>query len=193
MCCVHTHPGFMSSNRIFRAKRVVPAERNKFAAWNVEYQDFICHSIRSLAWFLPEAARFSETSSENLPKVHTSFIIRSHALTSDFSPYTGHLWIDWTCFRRLWNWQKWKELPHGLLIYPSQDMDSHYIHKSAWWSSSSVWLDTVPSAFQCEWCNNVNVEHAFSCAKGDFPSLIHNDIQGHHCLPAHRSMQWSVR
>ena len=28
-----------------------------------------------LAWFLPEATRFSETSSENLPEIHTSLII----------------------------------------------------------------------------------------------------------------------
>ena len=45
MCCVHIHPGFASGGRTFRAKQAVPAERDTFAAWNVEYQDFIIISL----------------------------------------------------------------------------------------------------------------------------------------------------
>ena len=85
MYCVHTHPGLASGDRTFRAKRAVPAERDTVAAWNVVYQDFIYHSIRTLAWFLPEAARFSETSSENLLEVYSLLIMWRNFLVYTFS------------------------------------------------------------------------------------------------------------
>ena len=75
MPCVHMHPGFASGDWTLCTQWAVPAECDTVAAWNVVYQDFISHSIRTLAWFLPEAARFSKTSLENLPEVHASLII----------------------------------------------------------------------------------------------------------------------
>ena len=100
MFCVHTDPGFASGDRTFRAKRAVPAERDTVAAWNVVYQDFIHHSIRTLAWFLPEATDFSGMSSENLPEVYSLLITRRNFGRIRFpffnnSPYTGRLRIDW--------------------------------------------------------------------------------------------------
>ena len=97
MYCVHTHPGFASGDRTFRAKRAVPAERDTFAAWNVEYQDFIYHSIRTLAWFLPEAARFSETSPENLPEVHASLIIPKNVVAHSLPIFSIILRIRDAC------------------------------------------------------------------------------------------------
>ena len=45
------------------------------------------HSIRTLAWFLSEAARFSEMSSENLLEVYSLLIIRRNFWGYTFSVF----------------------------------------------------------------------------------------------------------
>ena len=88
MCCVHTHPSFTSGDWTFQARRAVPAERDTVAAWNVVHQDFIYHSIRTLAWFLPVAVHFSETSLENLPEVYSLLITGRNFCAYTFSVFS---------------------------------------------------------------------------------------------------------
>ena len=80
-------PGFASGDRTFRAKRAVPAECDTVTACNVVYQDFIYHSIRMLAWFLPEAAHFSETNFENLSEVDSLLIMWRNFWVYTFSVF----------------------------------------------------------------------------------------------------------
>lgn len=143
MPCVETHPASTSVNHTHCAKQAILKECDMNAAWNEMwciYQDCIHLSLRTLAWFSPETTYFSQTSSENLPKVPV-FLMYPSAHFWYYSPYILDACgsTDWVTFvythkQICWVWLHKQNLPISLLkccpSHPSTPIERSHLDET---------------------------------------------------------------